>query len=225
MLTPKAAKFDPAATQADFDRATNFANHGDFDKAIEVLRGVDPSDPMHNRALELIADYQGRKAQERDKAAQADYDSRLAKAREAFAIKNFLEAKTQYESASAIKTLTPEDQANYQIASQQAAKLDAAQILFKEGKYVESVAALEQLLAEDPENVSIRLLLANAHFNLGRSMLEQEQLAQAAEEFSKTLEFNPQDDLAQRSKDFAQRYDGEPKDLLYRIYVRYLPIR
>jgi tetratricopeptide (TPR) repeat protein len=225
MFAPKGPKFDPGATQAEFDRAANYASAGEFDRAIEVLKAVNPADPMHNRALEMIADYQGQKSQARDKAAQADYDARLTKAREAFGIRNFLEAKTQYESASAIKPLPPEDQANYQVATQQAAKLDAAQMLFKEGKYVESIAALEQLLAEDPENVSVRLLLANAHFNLGRSLLEAEQLKQAGEEFTRALEFNPQDDLAQRSKDFAQRYDGEPKDLLFRIYVRYLPIR
>jgi thioredoxin-like negative regulator of GroEL len=225
MFAPKGPKFDPAATQAELERAAAYAGHAEFDRAIDVLKAINPEDPMHNKALELIADYQEQKAQAHDKAAQADYDTRLTKAREAFAIKNFLEAKSQYESASAIKTLSPEDQANYQVASQQAAKLDAAQMLFKEGKYVESIAALDQLLLEDPENVSVRLLLANAHFNLGRSLLESEQLTQAGEEFSRTLEFNPQDDLAQRSKDFAQRYDGEPKDLLYRIYVRYLPVR
>ncbi|MBI2213603.1 MAG: tetratricopeptide repeat protein [Acidobacteria bacterium] len=225
MFTPKGPKFDPAATQSDFDRASTYATHGEFDRAIDVLKGINPADPLHNRALEMIDEYQGQKARARDKAAQADYDNRLAKAREAFGIKNFLEAKTQYESASAIKALPPEDQTNYQVATQQAAKLDAAQLLFKEGKYVEAIAALEQLLAEDPENVSVRLLLGNAHFNLGRSLLETEQLKQAGEEFSRALEFNPQDDLAQRSKDLAERYDGEPKDLLYRIYVRYLPIR
>jgi tetratricopeptide (TPR) repeat protein len=225
MLAPKGPKFDPAATQAEFDRAATYAGHGEFDRAIDVLKAINPEDPMHNKALELIADYQGQKAQAHDKAAQADYDARLTKAREAFAIKNFLEAKAQYESASAIKTLSPEDQANYQIATQQAAKLDAAQVLFKEGKYVESIAALEQLLVEDPENVSVRLLLANAHFNLGRSLLETGQLKQAGEEFNKTLEFNPQDELAQRSKEFAERYDGEQPDLLYQIYVKYLPTR
>jgi len=225
MLSPKGPKFDPAATQAEFERAASYAGHGEFDRAIDVLKAINPEDPMHNKALELIADYQGQKAQAHDKAAQADYEARLTKAREAFAIKNFLEAKAQYESASAIKTLNPEDQANYQIATQQAAKLDAAQMLFKEGKYVEAIASLDQLLIEDPENVSIRLLLANAHFNLGRSLLESGQLKQAGEEFNTTLEFNPQDELAQRSKEFAQRYDGEMPDLLFRIYVKYLPIR
>ncbi len=225
MFAPKGPKFDPALTQKELDRATNFASLGEFDRAIDVLKAIDPSDPMHNRALELIADYQGQKSQARDKAAQADYESRLTKAREAFAAKNYLEAKSQFESALAIKPLPTEDQASYQLAVQQAAKLDAAQVLFKEGKYVESIAALEQLLAEDAENVSVRLLMANAHFNLGRSLLETEQLGQAAEQFAKALEYNAQDEIAQRAHDLAVRYDGQPKDLLFRIFVKYLPLR
>ncbi|MGK2857213.1 MAG: tetratricopeptide repeat protein [Thermoanaerobaculia bacterium] len=225
MFGPKGPKFDPALTQKELDRAVNFASLGEYDRAIEVLKAIDSTDPMHNRALELIADFQAQKSQARDKAAQVDYQARLTKAREAFAIKNYLEAKSQYESASAIKPLPPEDQANYQIAGQQAAKLDAAQVLFKEGRYVESIGALEQLLAEDPENVSVRLLMAGAHFNLGRSLLETEQLGQAAEQFGKALEYNAQDELAQRARDFAVRYDDKPKDLLYRIFVKYLPLR
>ena len=222
---PTGPKFDPALTQKEFERATNFASLGDYDRAIEVLKAIDSNDPMHNRALELIADFQTQKSHARDKAAQADYEARLTKAREAFSIKNYLEAKAQYESASAIKPLSPEDQANYQIAGQQAAKLDAAQVLFKEGRYLESIGALEQLLAEDSENVSVRLLMANAHFNLGRSLLETELLGQAAEQFGKALEYNAQDELAQRARDFAVRYDDRPKDLLYRIFVKYLPLR
>lgn len=225
MFGPTGPKFDPALTQKEFERATNFASLGEYDRAIEVLKAIDSSDPMHNRALELIADFQSQKSQARDKAAQADYDARLTKAREAFSIKNYLEAKGQYESASAIKPLPPEDQANYQIAGQQAAKLDAAQVLFKEGRYLESIGALEQLLAEDSENVSVRLLMGSAHFNLGRSLLETEQLGQAAEQFGKALEYNAQDELAQRAREFAFRYDGQPKDLLYRIFVKYLPLR
>jgi hypothetical protein len=44
-------------------------------------------------------------------------------------------------------------------------------------------------------------------------------------EFDEVLKAAPDDDLAKRSRDLAMRYDGEPKDLLYKIYVKYLPTR
>ena len=39
------------------------------------------------------------------------------------------------------------------------------------------------------------------------------------------LKLDPKDDLAKRSKDLAARYNDQPKVLLYKIYVKYLPMR
>jgi hypothetical protein len=41
------------------------------------------------------------------------------------------------------------------------------------------------------------------------------------------LKNDPNDELAKRSRTLADRYSGEPqkKDLLYKIYVKYLPLR
>jgi hypothetical protein len=42
------------------------------------------------------------------------------------------------------------------------------------------------------------------------------------------LKMDPNDELAGRSKALAERYSGQPappKDLLYKIYVKYLPMR
>ena len=44
-------------------------------------------------------------------------------------------------------------------------------------------------------------------------------------EFDEVLKVDPNDDLAKRSKELAVRYNGQPKDLLYKIYVKYLPLR
>lgn len=221
--------YDPAITQAELDRAKMLAEHGEFQEAINVLSAINPSDPMHNRALELIAEYKKQAAQ---KANLIDgrppgevFQERLERARGFFAQKNYLEAKRAFESASAIQQLSPEDQAMFQTAVSQAAKLDAASVLFTEGRYADAITTLETLLAEDPENLSIRLVMSNAYFNLGRAALERESLQIAAQNFEKVLEYNPQDEIARRSRDFALRYDGQPKDLLYKIYVKHLQPR
>jgi hypothetical protein len=39
------------------------------------------------------------------------------------------------------------------------------------------------------------------------------------------LKNDPNDTMAKRSKELAERYSGQPKDLLYKIYVKYLPLR
>jgi tetratricopeptide (TPR) repeat protein len=221
--------YDPAVTQAEFDRAKMLAEHGEFQDAINVLSAINPSDPQHNRALELIAEYKKQAAQRANlidgRPPGEVYQERLELARGFFAQRNYLDAKRTFESASAIQQLGPEDQEMYRVAVSQAAKLDAASVLFTEGRYADAITTLETLLAEDPENLSIRLVMSNAYFNLGRTALERENLQVAAQNFAKVLEYNPQDEIARRSRDFALRYDGQPKDLLYKIYVKHLKPR
>jgi len=222
-------EYDPAVTQAEFSRAKMLADQGAYQDAIGVLSLIDPSDPQHNRALELIDEYKKQSAQKSnliDGRPPAEvFQERIENARRLFGEKNYLGAKEAYESASAIQQLSPDDQTTYQAAVSQAAKLDAATVLFTEGRYADAITTLETLLAEDPENLSIRLLMSNAYFNLGRLGLERENLKAAAENFEKVLAYNPDDEIAKRSRDLALRYDGQPKDLLYKIYVKHLPLR
>jgi tetratricopeptide (TPR) repeat protein len=221
--------YDPAITQAEFDRASMLAEQGAYQDAISVLSLIDPSDPQHNRALEMIAEYKKQSAQKSNlidgRPPGEVFQERVQRAREAFAAKNYLGAKEAFESASAIQQLSPDDQATYQAAVSQAAKLDAANVLFTEGRYADAITTLETLLAEDPDNMSIRLLMSNAYFNLGRTALERENFKAAVENFGRVLDYNPEDEIAKRSRDLALRYEGQPTDLLYRIYVKHLPLR
>jgi hypothetical protein len=68
-------------------------------------------------------------------------------------------------------------------------------------------------------------MITDAHFNLGAEALQTERTADAIREFDEVLKVSPNDELARRSRDLAARYDGSTKDLLYKIYVKYLPLR
>jgi hypothetical protein len=68
-------------------------------------------------------------------------------------------------------------------------------------------------------------MIADAHFNLGAMALQEERIPDAIREMDEVLKVNPNDELARRSRELALRYNGEPKDLLYKIYVKYLPLR
>jgi len=221
--------YDPAITQAEFDRARMLAEQGAYQDAINVLSQIAPTDPQHDRALELIAEYKKQNAQKSNlidgRPPGEVFQERVARGRELFEAKNYLGSKEAFESASAIQQLSTDDQAIYQAAVSQAAKLDAANVLFAEGRYGDAITTLETLLSEDPENLSIRLLMSNAYFNLGRAALERENFQAAADNFGRVLDYNPEDEIAKRSRDLALRYEGQPTDLLYRIYVKHLPLR
>jgi tetratricopeptide (TPR) repeat protein len=220
---------DPAATQAIFIRANSLAKHQHYDQAIALLGDVKPTDPQHDKALEMIADLQHKKAQAAQmvdgRPASVVYDESIAAGRTAFEAHDYDAAKTALDTAARVKPLPPDLAAMYTTASQQVAKLEVAKALFKERRYQDAVTNLDPLLQADPQNQSIRKLLVAAHFDLGATALQEERLPDAIREFDEVLKSDPNDEIAKRSRTLAERYSGQPKDLLYKIYVKYLPLR
>ena len=221
--------YDPTLTQTIFTSAGSLAKRGKFDQAIAMLRDVKPDDPQHDKALQMIADLQQKKAQASElvagRPAEEVYQEALAKGKTAFATHDYEAAKTAFDTAARIKPLPPDMAALYDQASQQSAKLQGAKALFNERKYQDAINALVQLAQTDPENASIKRMVTDAHFNLGAQALQNERLPEAIQEFDEVLKIDPNDVLARRSRTLAERYNGQPKDLLYQIYVRYLPMR
>ena len=221
--------YDPSATQAIFRQADALAKRNRFDQAIAMLRDVKPADPQHDKALEMIADLQHKKSQAAEmvngRPSAIVYEESIAAGRTAFEGHDYDAAKTAFDTAARIKPLPPDVSTMYAAASQQVAKLEVSKALFNEQKYQDAIANLDPLLQADPQNQSIRRMLTSAHFNLGATALQEERLPDAIREFDLVLKADPNDELAKRSRTLADRYSGQPKDLLYKIYVKYLPLR
>ena len=221
--------YDPAATQAIFVQANSLAKRERYDQAIAILGDIKPSDPQHDKALEMIADLQHKKSQAAQmvngRPASIVYEESIAAGRTAFDAHDYETAKTALDAAARIKPLPSDLAAMYATASQQVSKLEVAKALFKERRYQDAVTNLDPLLQADPQNQSIRRMIIAAHFDLGATALQEERLPDAMREFDEVLKSDPNDELAKRSHTLAERYSGQPKDLLYKIYVKYLPLR
>src|SRR5438105_401634 len=161
----------------------------------------------------------------RSMMSAAAYQDALNNAKASFDARDYDAAKKEFDVAARMKPLPADMQALYVQASQQVAKLEGAKALFNEQRYQDALNNLQGLQQQDPQNASIRRLIADAHFNIGAVALQEEKLDAASQEFGEVLKIDPNDDLAKRSKALAERYNGQPKDLLYRIYVKYLPMR
>src|SRR5437764_5581217 len=220
---------DPALTQSIFTQASSLARRGKYDQAIGLLRDVKPDDPQHDHALQMIADLQQKKTQASElvggRPAAQVYQEALASGQTAMSNHDYEAAKNAFDAAQRIKPLPPEMQSLYDQAMQQSAKLEGARALFKERKYQDAIAALAPLEQTDPQNASIKRMITDAHFNLGAQALQNERLPDAMREFDEVLKANPNDEQARRSRTLAERYNGQPKDLLFQIYVKYLPLR
>ena len=221
--------YDPALTQSVFTQANSLAKRGKYDQAISLLRDIKPDDPQHDKALQLIADMQQKKTQASElvggRPAAQVYQEALTNGQTAFGNHDYEAAKNAFDAAQRIKSLPPDMQALYDQAVQQSAKLEGAKALFKERKYQDAIGSLTQLEQTDPQNASIKRMITDAHFNLGAQALQNERLPDAIKEFDEVLKVDPNDEQAKRSRALAERYNGQPKDLLYQIYVKYLPMR
>jgi tetratricopeptide (TPR) repeat protein len=217
------------AGDAIIARATTMISVGKYDDAIKLLQDIKPNDPVHDQALLLIADIRNK----RNNTAQLIngipveqyYTERVAAARTAFASRDYTTAKIAFDEALRVRALPPEVKEQYDASVQQVAKLTSAKSLFAERKYAEAITNLQQLLDQDPRNVAIQRLLTDAHFNNATVALQAERTADAIRELDQVLKVNPNDETAKRARELAARYDQEPKDLLYKIYVKYLPLR
>jgi tetratricopeptide (TPR) repeat protein len=221
--------YDPTATKAIFAKAEKFAQLGKYDLAIATLQDVKPEDPQHDAAVVMIADLQHKKSQSAEmidgKPAGQYFSDQVNAGRTAYDAHDFDGAKRAFEQALRVHPLPPDVKPLYDTSAQQVAKLDAAKSLFKEHRFADALGNLEQLRAQDPQNKNIERMVIDAHFNLGAAALQEERLPDAMKEFDEVLKVDPTDELAKRSKELAVRYNGQPKDLLYKIYVKYLPMR
>jgi tetratricopeptide (TPR) repeat protein len=220
---------DPAAASAVLSDATQLGQQGRYDEAIAKLQNIKPGDPQYDSALQMIGDLQQKKSKASasvdGKPAAQYYEENLAAGQAAMQAQDFIAAKKAFDNAQTVKPLPPDVKAAYDAATRQVGKLDVARQLFGERKYQQAVTALEPLLQQDPRNRSIQKMLIDAHFNLGATALQEEKLQDAIREFDLVLQADPKDELAKRSRELAQRYQGQPTDLLYKIYVKYLPLR
>jgi tetratricopeptide (TPR) repeat protein len=220
---------ETASGEATIKQAQALAAKGKFDQAISILQDVKPDDPQHDKALFLINDFQKKKGQASEmidgRPAALVFQEGLANGKTQYDNHDYDGSKKAFESAMRVKPLPPEMKAMYDDAAQKVAKLDSAKSLFNEHKYTDALANLQQLQATDPQNKNILRLIEDTHFNLGAVALQNEQLNDAVGQFDEVLKIDPADDLAKRSKELAIRYQTEPKDLLYKIYVKYLPLR
>jgi tetratricopeptide (TPR) repeat protein len=218
-----------AAADAIFVQAASLGQKGMYDAAIALLQDVKPDDPQHDKALSMIADLQKKKGQAAEmidgRPAAAVYQEGLAAGKAAYEARDYEAAKKAFDSAARVKPLPPDMKVLYDAASQQTGKLEGAKTLFKEQRYQDALTSLQGLQQQDPSNRSIKRMISDAHFNLGAIALQEERLPDAITEFDEVIKIDSTDDLAKRSKALAERYNGQHKDLLYKIFVKYLPMR
>ena len=124
-----------------------------------------------------------------------------------------------------ILPLEEEDQALKDEGDLQLEPLKAQIALFGAGQYARVIPQLWRKRENDPDNQDLDRLLVDSYYNLALGDLQRGRTREAAEKLKGALEIQPDNQELQRLRLFAQTYVQRPRDLLYRIFVKYLPSR
>jgi tetratricopeptide (TPR) repeat protein len=102
----------------------------------------------------------------------------------------------------------------------------AAQVYaFKQHEWEYALPTLWKMHEANPGNRDLTQLIVDSYYDLGVRDLQRADPLQAVSRFQEALKLDPNDADLKRNYLFAQTYEERPQDLLFRIYVKYLPVR
>ncbi len=209
------------------EEAQRLQAEGKSDQALRQLRLLPQDSAYYEEAQKLIAELAG--ATESgpvlppEEAALRDH--LLVESEQYFAAGEMLRAQEVLISAGEMAPLEGEAAERMDQVQQRLAPLQNEIVLVREGEWEIALKNLWRVQIDDPDNRDVVRLLTDCYFNLGIQALQRGNVEQAEGRFGEVLQLQPDDIEAQRHFRFAQAYQKQPQDLLFRIYVKYLPFR
>jgi hypothetical protein len=161
-------------------------------------------------------------------AAGADPERRQAliqEARQAYKESAFLLAAQRYGAADRLGKLDADDAAQLKAAKQKLVPLESQINLFLAHNWEFALRELWRVHQSDPANRDVTRMIVDSYYDLGVRDLQHNEVAKAEQKFTEAKNLAPDDPGVKRQLVFAQTYLTRGPDLLYKIYVKYLPIR
>lgn len=244
-LFPNSEAGDPtmpigAPAQDPIARAQDLHKNGRTEIAIRQLSVIPPDDPAHARAQELIAEWKsaapapavpgsGTAEPGTGVPAALPVDNArlevLTAARQAYQQGSYLDAIERLETAAEQGQLDPSDAQLLASARSQIEPLASQIDLVKQHEWEHALRDLWRLHEAEPGNRDVTRLMVDSYYNMALRDLQRMDTAKAIENLREASGLNPDDRELRRQLLFAQTYQERPKDLLYRIYVKHLPLR
>jgi len=226
-------------------RAERLHKAGKTAIALNQLRRLPPNDPHYKEAQKLIAEWGGGAAAPAEPATQVPgatapgavpaaatapagdprRETLLTAARQAYSEGTYLKASNRFEAAGKLGKLEEADAQLLADAKRRLQPLSQHIDLFRQHEYEFVIRELWDLHESDPGNRDVTQLLADSYYNLAVRDLQRNDAPKAVENLKEALQLQGSDPVLQRHYQFAQTYQDRPKDLLYKIYVKYLPFR
>lgn len=157
--------------------------------------------------------------------AQARRAAFLAAAHQAAAERSSFKALLRLEAADALAKLDGDDARLLADTRKKLEPLNNQIDLFHQHEWERVIPQLWRLHGSEPSNRDVTQMIVDCYYDLALRDLQRADAAKAAVSLKEAVNLQPEDELLKRHYVFAQTYQDRPKDLLYRIYVKYLPFR
>jgi len=224
---PAAAAEDPIA------RATRLHEAGRTGIAITQLRRMPPTDPRYEEAQALISQWEAAAGPRTADPAAAgpsagDLEARdelVAAARAAAARGEELTAAELLARADEIVALEGEDAELAAAVDRELAPIARLVELYRSGDYEMVLPELWRAHQADGDDPDVRRMIVDSYYNIAVRELQRGNPGVAADRLEDALELAPDDPEVRRNLRFARTYAQRERDMLYRIYVKYLPPR
>jgi tetratricopeptide (TPR) repeat protein len=217
------------ATADPLAAARKLHEQGKTAVAIAQLKRLAPNNPSHAEAQALIAQWEAIPAPDAapavDTAATARRRELLERAQTSLADGENFRARRFFRQAAEIAPLDGDWIAMSASAEERLASLGQELDRFRDGDYEYLINALWRRREADPSNRDVQRMLVDAYHNLGVLDLQRGDPAAAREKFREARGIDGTDAELQRLERFATTYENRAQDLLYRIFVKYAPLR
>ncbi|HLF56371.1 MAG TPA: hypothetical protein VI942_05950, partial [Thermoanaerobaculia bacterium] len=134
-------------------------------------------------------------------------------------------ARRLYAQAGAISPLDGEAVRRASAAEEQAAAYEQEMALLRDGEYEMALNRLWRRHDADPANRDTRRLMVDAYYNLSLGDLQRGAPGDARQKLKEARALDRSDPMLDRLERFCATYERREPDLLYRIFVKYLPLR
>ena len=221
--TPAPAVVDPLA------RARQLHAEGKTAMAIPQLRRIPPQDPHYAEAQTLISQWEALvRDAEKPKLSPHQAQTRrtlIEDARRALETGENVRARSLLEQARAIAPLEGGDAELAATTQERLAGLADELRMYQQGDFEYLLNSLWRRRETEKGNRDLDRLIVDSYYNLGVLDLQRGDPGAARAKFEEALKLDANDADLVRVQRFARVYQTRGEDLLYRIFVKYLPAR
>ena len=221
----------PVVSEIDaLARARKLHEAGQIQMAIAQLNRLPTDHSQYAEAQALIAQWQAPPEVEPEPTGPseedlAQRDALVELARASNDNREFLAAAAHFREAAQLAPLEDDDLLLQEEVQQNLAGLESQVELFEQGDWEFVLPDLWRLHQANPDDKDVVRLMVDSYYNLGVRDLQRGDTSNAGEKFERAVELDPSDADVERLLRFSQVYDERSADLLYRIFVKYLPFR